>query len=363
MLIDRRAFLASAGAAFLTGLNDGQARTMQKADAVFASAFKASDGSYGIATLSESGELLHRYALPDRGHDTVWRADGAQVIAFARRPGTFAAVIDPGNQAQPSIINAVEGRHFYGHGVYSADGALLYATENDFDNARGVIGIYNTRDSFKRIGEFDAHGIGPHDMELLPDGQTLVIANGGIETHPDFPRAKLNIASMKPNLAFINIRTGKLIGSFKLPDDQHKLSIRHMALMESTVWFACQDEGDLTAGRSLVGQFSFDNGAVQMVDLPETTAANLRGYVGSIAANEQNGEVAFTSPRGGIMVRYNTRTQKVISTTRSDEICGVAAHDQQFVWSSGEGRFGPADHAMLWDNHISTAKRLSGGKS
>jgi len=29
-----------------------------------------------------------------------------------------------------------------------------------------------------------AHGISPHDINLLGDGQTLVIANGGIVTHP-----------------------------------------------------------------------------------------------------------------------------------------------------------------------------------
>ena len=46
---------------------------------------------------------------------------------------------------------------------------------------------------FRRIGEFDNHGIGTHDISVSDDGRMLVIANGGIETHPDFGRTKLNL--------------------------------------------------------------------------------------------------------------------------------------------------------------------------
>ena len=99
----------------------------------------------------------------------------------------------------PLTIASVAGRHFFGHGVFSPDGALLYATENDFENAAGMIGIYDARANFERIGEFPTHGVGPHELLLLDDGRTIAIANGGIETHPDFGRAKLNIPTMKPS--------------------------------------------------------------------------------------------------------------------------------------------------------------------
>ncbi|WP_374729235.1 DUF1513 domain-containing protein [Roseitalea porphyridii] len=49
-----------------------------------------------------------------------------------------------------------------------------------------------------RIGEFDTLGTGPHDMALMPDVRMLVIANGGIETRPDYPRAKRNVPTMAP---------------------------------------------------------------------------------------------------------------------------------------------------------------------
>ena len=42
-------------------------------------------------------------------------------------------------------------RHFFGHGVFSADGKLLYTTENDYQNARGMIGVRDATDGYKQI--------------------------------------------------------------------------------------------------------------------------------------------------------------------------------------------------------------------
>ena len=61
-------------------------------------------------------------------------------------------------------------RHFFGHGAFSADGRLLYATENDYERARGMIGVRDATDGYRQIGEFPAHGMEPHDIALL-DGR------------------------------------------------------------------------------------------------------------------------------------------------------------------------------------------------
>ena len=171
---------------------------------MFATAYQTRDGRYGVAILTEEGKLVHALDLPDRGHDITFDPVSRRSVVFARQPGTFAVVFDHAGEAEPVTIASVEGRHFYGHGVFSPDGALLYATENDFDNAAGMIGVYDATDGFRRIGEFATHGVGPHELLLCPDGKTLAIANGGIETHPDFGRAKLNIATMQPSLVFID---------------------------------------------------------------------------------------------------------------------------------------------------------------
>ena len=352
-LIDRRALLKAAGAAFAASLMPRGASAMSRSGAVFASAYRDRSGTFGIALLSEDGAILHRYALPARGHDLVRQPNGEWLVAFARRPGTFAAIFDLGGRTEPRVIAAPEGRHFYGHGAFSPDGRLLYATENDFDAARGVIGIYDATDGFARIGEFDTFGTGPHDMALLPDGKTLVVANGGIETHPDYPRAKLNVPTMAPNLAFINAATGNLIARHTLPPAMHKLSIRHLALDHNgTVWFACQNQGDIVEPLPLIGRASVETGAFDTFDLPLAATRALRGYVGSIEANHQTGHVAITSPRGGIALAFNPATGEVARPVQADDVCGAAQIDVGFALSSGEGVFAGRQHPVGFDNHI-----------
>ena len=55
-LIDRRSFTRAAGATFLASLLPRPALALAGADAVFASAYRATDGSFGVATLTEAGE-------------------------------------------------------------------------------------------------------------------------------------------------------------------------------------------------------------------------------------------------------------------------------------------------------------------
>src|SRR3546814_16205164 len=79
---------------------------------------------------------------------------------------------------------------------------------------------------------------------MLPDGHTLAVCNGGIRTHPDFPRAKLNLATMRPSLAYIDRHKGRLIAEARWPDDRHPLSIRHLDVApDGTVAFGMQYKG------------------------------------------------------------------------------------------------------------------------
>jgi len=356
--IGRRTFLQAAGGAFAASLLPGAAEALETADAVFATAFRDRSGSFGIALMSEDGAIVHRYALPERGHDLVRQPGGTVLVAFARRPGTFAAIIDLSRRAEPAIIAAAGGRHFYGHGAFSADGRLLFATENDFDAARGVIGIYDAIGGFARIGEFGTFGTGPHDMALMPDGRTLVVANGGIETHPDYPRAKLNVPTMAPNLAFVDIGTGDLIARHELPASLHKLSIRHLTLdRDGTVWFACQNQGDIAEPIPLIGRATPSSGKFGLIELLRAETASLRGYVGSIAANTETGLIAITSPRGGVAHEIEPASGRVLRSVRRADVCGVAPSSGGFTFSSGEGAFADRHHVIGFDNHIARVGR------
>ncbi len=74
-----------------------------------------------------------------------------------------------------------------------------------------MIGVRDATDGYKQIGEFPAHGLEPHDIALLADGRTMVIANGGIRTHPDRGDDELNLPEMQPSLVYVDIATGDLL--------------------------------------------------------------------------------------------------------------------------------------------------------
>ncbi|MBP1841812.1 hypothetical protein J2046_000056 [Rhizobium petrolearium] len=354
--IDRRGFLKAAGITFTAALSPRALMALERADAVYASGFRSPDGSFGIATVSERGEIIDRVALPARAHGMAYSAAAGRAVAFGRRPGKFAMVFDPAGRAEPIIVTSPEGRHFYGHGHFSPDGRLLYASENDFDGNRGMIGIYDARDEFRRIGEFDAHGIGTHDMTVSDDGKLLVIANGGIETHPDFGRTKLNLDCMEPSLVLIDARTGALIQRHGLPASLRQLSTRHLDMDgNGRIWFACQWEGARNAMPPLAGWFSKGED-IALLSLPEETTVRLGNYVGAIAVNRREGLVGLTSPVGGTAVTLDAKTGVVLKEEAVRNAAGVAPAARGIAVSSYDGQFNQTRSQVAWDQHITLLK-------
>ncbi|MBL4646371.1 MAG: hypothetical protein COA52_06295 [Hyphomicrobiales bacterium] len=349
---DRRQFLKAAGVGFVASLLPRAAEAFEQTDVLYASAYQAPDKSFGIALLDDSGALLQHMPLPKRGHDVVYSAAAQKLAVFSRRPGTFAAIMDRTMATPPKLITSPPNRHFYGHGCFSANGKLLFSTENDFDNAKGVIGIYDAASDFKRIGEFSSHGIGPHDTLMLPDGHTMLIANGGIETHPDYGRSKLNISTMKPNLAFVDIRHGTLIERHELPAEFSKLSIRHLAGLSPTqFWFACQNQDSNGGLAPLIGRVQLGEG-LKILRLGDEQTASLRGYVGSISANPDTQTIMVTSPKGHVGFEISVVDERIVKTVKSNDICGTAMSATGHITSTGFGQFGTKTHGFHWDNHI-----------
>ncbi|GGE08430.1 hypothetical protein CO662_13200 [Rhizobium anhuiense] len=350
--INRRSFVKAAGLGFLAALTPRALMALERTDAVYASGIRTADGSFAIATVTERGEIVDQVALPARAHGMAFSAATGKTVAFARRPGTFAMVFDPWNKSEPVVINSREDRHFYGHGAFSPDGRLLYASENDFDGNRGMIGLYDATDRFTRIGEFESYGIGPHDMTVSDDGRLLIVANGGIETHPDFGRTKLNLGEMQPSLTLIDAATGALVEKHVLPAEWAELSTRHVDLDgDGRIWFACQYEGHRKDLPPLVGHFAKGED-LSFIDLPEETTRRLANYVGAIAVNRSEGLVGITSPKGGASVTLDAKSGKVLAETVVPDAAGIAPARSGFAVSSYDGDFLSTRSDVAWDQHI-----------
>jgi hypothetical protein len=323
------------------------------------------DGSYAVMVLSERGELIREVALPARAHDLAVHAESGRAVVFARRPGTFAVAFDVFGRIASEIFVAQPDRHFFGHGAYSSDGKLLFATENNFAAGEGVIGVYDAADAYKRIGEFPTRGVGTHEAILLPDGKTLAIANGGIETHPDYGREMLNIPTMDPSLAFVDL-DGHLIAQYRLPKDTHQLSIRHMAIgADGKIWFGTQWEGDPLETPSLVGRASLEGG-LELVPMPEAELNDMRRYVGAMAASHDGTLISASAPRGGYVVHFSAEMGRYVGRTAIADSSGVTGYRKKTILASnGEGLITETeagggsrdivrDRGLAFDNHLRT---------
>ncbi len=333
---------------------------------MFASAFYSRQGTFGAVVLSEDGRVLAKVDLPARGHDVIFNRQNDTAVVFARRPGNFAVAFDIGGKKPPVTFTTRPQRHFYGHGAFASDGQLLFATENDYENADGTIGVFDASSNYRRIGEFQSFGVGPHQLMMMPDDRILAVANGGIETHPDYGRAKLNIPEMNPSLVFIDSRTGELLEKHELPVGMKQVSVRHITGGgPGRVVFAGQYEGSSLHRPQLIGQVE-QGGGLAFLNIAGTAIDLLRRYTGSIAVSQDLDRLAVTSPRGGVVLIVERKSGRVLRTGRLSKARGVAATGNGFVASSGTGRIAGFDRSIsIGDQHYSFDNHLNaaGGKS
>jgi hypothetical protein len=267
-------------------------------------------------------------------------------------------VIDCAAGRQIAALTAPGGRHFYGHGAFSLDGRWLYTTENDYEGARGVIGIWDADHGYVRAGEFASGGTGPHEVRRMPGTDTLVVANGGLETHPASGRTKLNIAVMQPNLSYID--EGRVTETVVLGPDMHKGSIRHIAISHGgEVAFGMQWQGN-EDGPGLVGLHRRGE-AIRLCSASAAEARAMQNYVGSVAFVSGQRRVAVTSPRGGVVQEFDVGTAAHVARSDINDACGVApcrggllvASGTGDLWRVEGGKARRAGHAeLMWDNHL-----------
>jgi hypothetical protein len=344
----RRAFLAGLACASLPRLSWADAGSP-----AYLAAGKVSDDAFVLHGISAAGQSLFQIDLPARGHAAAAHPQRPEAVAFARRPGTFALVLNCVTGTVSHRLTPPDDRQFNGHGAFSPDGSLLMTSEVIADGSQGRVGLWDAA-TYTRIGEWATGGIGPHDMKRLADGR-LVIANGGIQTDPK-DRTKLNIDTMRPNLTLLSPK-GEMLDQVALDDGLHQNSIRHLALSGDDIAFAMQWEGDKAEAVPQLGLWR-PGSAPRLCPPAQSDAFAMQGYAGSIAAS--GGQIALTSPVGGVLMVFTDQGAPLATLHRAD-VCGVApaatgflaTDGQGAVWSCTPAGMEPLSHqTTAWDNHL-----------
>src|SRR5690606_20855206 len=149
MEIDRRRFLALTA---LAGLSPAVLRAapapaaermaaQAQAGRPLYLAARQARGRYEAAVLDAQGRDQLVVPMPARGHSFALDPARGRAVVFGRQPGFFAVAFQIDGAQPPVALQAAEGRHFFGHGVFLPDGRRMLATENDYEAGHGVLGV------------------------------------------------------------------------------------------------------------------------------------------------------------------------------------------------------------------------------
>lgn len=324
---------------------------------------------YSIGWISP-GEKDYSKALSSfRGHGLCQNpVKPNHVVMFSRRPGTHGIRFDTQTNKINATFHSNEDRYMQGHGCYSADGKLLFCTESSISSGEGKITVRDA-ETLERVNEFNSYGIGPHEIKLMPDGQTLVVANGGLLTHPDTGRKILNLDTMHASLSYIDSRTGDLISEHFLSDT--KASIRHIDVAsDGTVAIALQVQREAMNNNDLVPLAAThkQGGPIKILHAPETLLVKLDDYMGSVAIHNDTRLAAFTSPKGNLAMFWHLDDLSLQGYHVFHDVCGltVSQDNKYFVLSNSAGKIRQINARTLkidkqkslnfpgtsWDNHM-----------
>lgn len=364
MLISRRAFLASSLAA-LSIPTWASAISMPTSTEMFISAYSKSENEHFVCAFGTNGQLLWSMPLPDRAHAPVVHPTHSVVGAVARRPGFYIDFFNPIDGRAVQRIEPLPEHHFYGHAVFTPAGDKLITQENHYPTGEGKIVIRSWPEGIV-LQEFSSGGIGPHESVLLSE-DVLVIANGGLRTHPDNDRDILNLDTMTSNVTYLSLKDGTVINQAGHVPEWHQLSIRHLDVnSEGIVALGFQYQGDLWENVPLVALSDKHTNSLTYLEMPEQIRMRFKQYCGSVCFDQSGQTLAISTPRGGFVAYWDVPSRQFIGFDNCRDVCGLVAtpNSNEFVMTSGTGKqllSSPRQQQIaqinqldgfLWDNHL-----------
>lgn len=250
-------------------------------------------------------------------HGVIKHPHRPHQVAVFEKKGRGGCEIDLKQNIITRRIQPSSGGEFYGHGAYSADSRVLYATEYDRETYAGRMVLRDAAD-MKVVGDFPTYGEWPHDCQFIDDGKVVAITNGG--GHMD--------GGSEPCVTYVSVPDGRLIERVTFPNfpwlnaghllvgEQGDLAIAH-AMREGL------HDKEALGGISLRPQGT----SLSTMVSPAGVTGAMKGETLSIVLHEQSSVIAATNPYGkdgGLLTFWNMARKEFVSQFEVEQPRGVA---------------------------------------
>lgn len=312
--------------------------------------------------MNGTGDIITQVLLPARSHAAVFNSVKNEALFFSRRPGNELYVINASTNRMETIIHANVGRHFYGHGILTPDGKYLLATENDFEAGVGKITIRDANKNYSVVKEIPSFGVGPHELSFMPNSNLIVVANGGLRTHPDKNRLPQNVQTMRPNVSFIDWQSGHLLAQYE--PDNLKMGLRHLHVKANgDVIIGVQYKGSVLDNVPLVLKASLHSG-IMALNTSSNFAYKNKQYTASVC--NTNNSTWVSCPKSHTLTCWNSHS--LVGSCKIKDVAGIAylKESHTLMVSNGSGAIGSVSNengriqfkavrqhsGLRWDNHL-----------
>ena len=288
-----------------------------------------SQGGLGFALdildLDAAGDEPQRIVTPFLPHGfSPHPAASHRAVVFEKR-GPGGGVVDLLEKRFVGAITPKAGHHFYGHGVHSADGAVVFAVESRLDDNTGVITVRDGQ-TFAILDEFPSFGDRPHDCMLVGDGGVLAITNGG------GPRSSTRPGSV----TFVSVDDRRLLDKREVITQ--KLNAGHFAITSAGALAVVSAPREGMAETEVGGvSLSGDAGKLSYMAEPQALAARMTGEALSVCIDEALGHVVVTHPHAHLVSIWDLGRRALVKSLELESPRGVmmTADGKYFVISFG----------------------------
>lgn len=337
----RELILNLRNSAIIAGLFPNSLFSIKNTSEVFFCGVKRNvDSKFGLLSFSPKGEENWFHELDARMHDCAKHPNKNHLALFARRPGQFFEVLDSTTGKIIKKINRDKNRFYQGHGIYSKDGNYLCVSETDFESSAGKIGVYSVKNHYKKAFEINSGGIEPHQIELHPIFKNkIIVANGGIKSHPDNSKIKLNLNNMSSNISIIDIEKKTTSKRFQFDSSWQKNSLRHLTSdQKSLIAVGTQYQEPISKKIApVVALLDLKSNELSYLEAPIKAYKNMKNYCASVSFDHK-GEILYaTSPKTGAILSWNIEDRSFRNEWKFPDVAALASSNQNMVFTSGNG--------------------------